>query len=106
MPQNGLKMWALDPGLFLGLVTTDWEALGDEGEGLCESEGLSWQKYDGLCFLNHLVFFSLVQVENIKKAIKATSSSQEGNDTDMGVDTREVDVSSLKPVKKSSKMKG
>ncbi|PIK58227.1 putative COP9 signalosome complex subunit 7b-like [Apostichopus japonicus] len=46
------------------------------------------------------------EVENIKKAIKATSSSQEGNDTDMGVDTREVDVSSLKPVKKSSKMKG
>lgn len=46
------------------------------------------------------------EVENIKKAIKATSASQEGNDVDMGVDTREVDVSSLKPVKKSSKMKG
>ncbi|KAJ8021743.1 COP9 signalosome complex subunit 7b [Holothuria leucospilota] len=46
------------------------------------------------------------EVENIKKAIQASSSSQEPNDADMGVDTREVDVSSLKPVKKQSKMKG
>lgn len=59
MPQNGLKMWAIDPGLFLGLVTTDCAALGDEGEGLCESEeGLSRQKHDRPCFLNNFVISS------------------------------------------------
>ncbi|XP_785591.2 COP9 signalosome complex subunit 7b [Strongylocentrotus purpuratus] len=46
------------------------------------------------------------EVVNIKKAIKASSVAQEGDEADMGVDTREMEAQSMKPSKKPSKMKG
>ncbi|XP_033641968.1 COP9 signalosome complex subunit 7b-like isoform X1 [Asterias rubens] len=46
------------------------------------------------------------EVLNIKKAIKASSSSQDIDDQHMQADTREMEVQAIKPVKKSSKIKG
>lgn len=46
------------------------------------------------------------EVTNIKKAIKASSAAQEGDEADMGVDTREMEAQAMKPSKKTSKIKG
>ncbi|XP_071494085.1 COP9 signalosome complex subunit 7b-like [Diadema antillarum] len=46
------------------------------------------------------------EVSNIKKAIKASSATQEGDEPDMGVDTREMEAQAIKPTKKTSKIKG
>ena len=53
-----------------------------------------------------LFVLSPLQVLNIKKAIKASSSSQDIDDQHMQADTREMEVQAIKPVKKSSKIKG